>query len=109
MRSLIDSDSDGLGDFEELMRGTNPILNDSDADGLTDGDEFSIYFTDLVVADTDGDGYDHGLEVVAGTDPLDDQDFPPPQVPSLAPGLRALLVLLMAGVSIRSIVHLGQV
>jgi hypothetical protein len=44
---------------------------DSDADGLSDADEISIYSTDPLNADTDGDGAVDGLEVAYGSDPLD--------------------------------------
>lgn len=37
--ALSDSDHDGLPDWEEQLRGTNPRDADSDGDGTTDGDE----------------------------------------------------------------------
>lgn len=43
---------------------------DSDKDGLSDQDEINIYFTDQNKADTDGDGYDDGLEIKNGYSPL---------------------------------------
>jgi hypothetical protein len=48
LASQNDSDSDGLSDREEVLRGTNPSL-----------------------ADTDQDGWLDGAEVVVGTNPLD--------------------------------------
>jgi len=57
--------------------------------------------TDPALADTDGDGVDDGVEVAAGTDPLDPQDFPgaPIAIPALPPVAVALLggVLVAAG------------
>jgi hypothetical protein len=52
-----------------------PVL-DTDLDGLTDQGEIQIYKTDPNKADTDNDGYDDGVEVLAGTDPLDPKSFP---------------------------------
>jgi hypothetical protein len=49
---------------------------DSDADGLSDADEISIYSTDPLNADTDGDGAADGLEVAYGSDPLDVLSIP---------------------------------
>ncbi len=43
---------------------------DSDGDGLSDYDEINIYGTDPLNPDTDGDGYNDGEEVSAGYDPL---------------------------------------
>lgn len=47
------------------------VIVDSDLDGLTDQGEIQIYKTDPGRADTDGDGFLDGAEVLAGTDPLD--------------------------------------
>jgi DMSO/TMAO reductase YedYZ heme-binding membrane subunit len=44
---------------------------DSDLDGLTDEGEKQIYHTDPMVADTDGDGYLDGAEVIGEANPLD--------------------------------------
>jgi len=53
-----DSDGDGLSDGEEYHSGTNMLDWDSDNDGLSDYEEVRIYFTNPLVADTDGDGAD---------------------------------------------------
>jgi hypothetical protein len=43
---------------------------DSDGDGLSDVDEEMVWNTDAFNADTDGDGYNDGLEVANGYSPL---------------------------------------
>jgi len=43
---------------------------DSDQDGLSDQDEINIYFTDPNKVDTDGDGYNDGLEIKNRYSPL---------------------------------------
>ncbi len=43
---------------------------DSDGDGLADFDETNTWKTDPTKADTDGDGYDDGIEVKGGYNPL---------------------------------------
>jgi sugar lactone lactonase YvrE len=76
---------------------TDPALVDTDSDGLSDGDEVLVYGSDPLLLDTDGDGYSDGAEVLAGTDPIDENSHPLyPQVPALGPfglGLAALLLL----------------
>jgi hypothetical protein len=72
-----DEDGDGLTDADEaFIHETNPCDPDSDGDGLSDGAEVNTHGTDPNNPDTDGDGFSDGVEVGAGTDPLDDQDFP---------------------------------
>jgi len=53
-------------------------------DNLTDVDEIA-YGTDTLVADTDGDGFLDGDEVLAGIDPLNDTSFPSIADGDLAP------------------------
>jgi gliding motility-associated-like protein len=86
-----DRDGDGVLDNEEAVDGTDPLdacsfklasINldassgawksaDCDGDGLLNFMEFSLG-TDLLKADTDGDGVPDGVEVITdGTDPLD--------------------------------------
>ena len=65
-------DADGDGILNEHETGTGTYLDPTDTG------------TDPLNPDTDGDGFDDGDEVLGGTDPNDDQDFPmPPLVPSL--------------------------
>ena len=47
---------------------------DSDSDGLSDHDELNIYFTDHNNPDTDGDGYEDGLEIELGYSPRHGDD-----------------------------------
>ena len=44
---------------------------DSDGDGLLDGEEANKYKTDYNKADTDGDGLNDRVEIIIGSDPLD--------------------------------------
>jgi hypothetical protein len=78
---------------------------DRDEDALLDGVETNtgIFLgpsdtgSDPTLADTDGDGFDDGVEVAAGTDPTDPLDFPSfgPQLPALGSwGVRVLVALL---------------
>ena len=46
------------------------IEKDTDQDGLSDFEEQTVYFTDIVNPDTDGDGYADGHEVYFGYSPL---------------------------------------
>jgi hypothetical protein len=56
---------------------------DSDGDGLPDWEEIYVYNTDPANPDSDGDGVDDGIEVALETDPNDNGDTPDPgDVPS---------------------------
>ena len=69
-KQKLDSDLDGLSNEEEKQLGTNPNNIDTDGDGLTDYEEVSIYHTNPLNADTDGDGFNDGIEVRRGYNPL---------------------------------------
>ncbi len=58
---IIDSDRDGLADDFE----------DANSNGLVDSNE-----TNFLQADTDRDGFDDGMEVTHGSDPLDADSIP---------------------------------
>ena len=68
-----DSDGDGLSDGQEIDLGTDPNNEDTDGDGLTDGEEIELG-TDPNNKETDGDGVPDGEEVENGSDPNDPND-----------------------------------
>ena len=65
-----DPDNDGVQNFEEQLRGLDPLNADTDGDTLTDGDEI-YYRTDPLQADSDSDGLRDDAEFAAGTNPWD--------------------------------------
>lgn len=81
-----DSDGDQLANALELLLGTNPGLSDTDGDNISDYDELNYggdattYSADNdldpLTADTDMDSYDDGLEIAAGSNPLDNNSTP---------------------------------
>ncbi len=88
-----DDDSDGLGNAEEDVLGTDPNDPDTDDDGLNDGDEVARG-TNPLVADTDGDGVSDGDEVEQGTDPLVNEGMQLPVLHVLGLGFLAAVILL---------------
>jgi serine/threonine protein kinase len=90
----VDSDGDGLSDYQESILGTNPNNPDTDGDGLSDGDEVFIYGTDPRKWDTDGDLLPDGDEIyIYRTDPTnpDTSGDGIPDGVAVAQGLNPLL------------------
>lgn len=60
---------------EEIIRERvgDKVFNDADKDTISDYDEINLYGTDPFSADTDGDGFDDGTEILNGYDPLDER------------------------------------
>ena len=95
---LVDSDRDGIYDFEEIKIGTDPTKRDTDGDRLSDGVEIEIGTnplqidtdfdgyddwyeknrtrTDPTKSDTDGDGFEDFQELENNSDPTDPESFP---------------------------------
>ncbi|HHV09437.1 MAG TPA: InlB B-repeat-containing protein [Clostridiales bacterium] len=65
-----DYDGDGLTLEQEYEYDTNPFLIDSDGDGLSDYDEIFLYGTSPTDYDTDQDGMGDMAEVSSGLNPL---------------------------------------
>lgn len=57
--------------FEDVRRSRldETVRNDSDGDGVSDFDEINVYKTNPNSADSDGDGFIDGAEIVRGFDP----------------------------------------
>ncbi|HEX5064997.1 MAG TPA: LamG-like jellyroll fold domain-containing protein [Myxococcota bacterium] len=78
------------------------LVRDTDHDQLSDSDETTRTGTNPLAADTDGDGFLDGIEIAAGSDPLDAQSIPPPAIPALPDFALALLAALLAAHGRRS-------
>ncbi|RLF48473.1 MAG: hypothetical protein DRN20_04455, partial [Thermoplasmata archaeon] len=79
--AAVDSDNDGLTNYQEFLNNTYPNDVDSDDDGMPDGWEVK-YKPNLdptendASLDADGDGFTNLEEYTAGTNPLDPSDHP---------------------------------
>ena len=81
-KAIEDTLDDTIADLEartvrnveiiEARASNKDVFNDSDNDGISDYDEVHLYETDPFVADSDGDGFVDGAEVLSGFDPKDD-------------------------------------
>lgn len=70
----IDNLQSRIDTFEQIrtQRSAGESALDSDNDGIPDFDELNLYNTDPNNPDTDGDGFTDGVEIMRGFDPLDD-------------------------------------
>lgn len=102
----LDTDNDGLTDYEEFLLGSDPTKSDTDSDGLTDLEEYRLkYLYGVNVdptkaftvpgvkdgsSDSDGDGVSDIEELRGGSNPLDPTSYPPgnPNIDSDGNGLR---------------------
>ena len=73
----LNSDSDGLNDWEEAQLGTDPGLADTDNDLLDDDIETMVSGTNPHKVDSDGDGFVDRDEYVSGSDGDDETSWPP--------------------------------
>lgn len=88
----LDTDGDGLDDYEEFLLGTDPTKADTDSDGLTDLEEFRLknYYGVNVdplkkftvpgvmdgTGDADGDGISDIAELRGGSNPSNPLSYP---------------------------------
>ncbi len=65
-----DQDGDGLLDSKEDELGTSKFDFDTDHDGISDVQEVEVTKTNPLKADTDGDGFWDGYELIKGYSPV---------------------------------------
>ncbi len=65
-KDLLDTDEDGLSDFEERRIGTDPTLADVEHYGLEDSQKL-VTETDPLSVDTDADGVSDAQEIAKGS------------------------------------------
>jgi hypothetical protein len=92
-----DNESDGLGDACDQDDDNDAIFDDFETNTgvfISNNNTGS----NPLVADSDGDGFEDGTEVAAGTDPNSASSFPG-SVPTLGAWMRALMVIALIGAS----------
>ncbi|UCH88375.1 MAG: VCBS repeat-containing protein [Thermoplasmata archaeon] len=73
--SIVDTDGDGLSDYDEVIKyGTDPWNPDSDFDMLSDYDEVIKYQSKPDVMNSDGSGLVDGMEALLDSDPVKGYD-----------------------------------
>lgn len=99
--SQTDTDSDSMGDACDQDDDGDAVLDDYETGPGPYVSPFDTG-TNPLLSDTDGDGFDDGVEIAAGTDPTSPASFPgAPSVPSLRGWSLALLCLaLLAGAAV---------
>jgi hypothetical protein len=65
--TCIDTDNDGISDYDEYLNSTSPASNDSDDDGISDLEEYNASSDYPNDSDTDNDGWSDGLEAGVST------------------------------------------
>ncbi|MFH0857875.1 MAG: hypothetical protein V1848_03960 [Candidatus Magasanikbacteria bacterium] len=68
--NILDRDHDGVDSKLEKEYGSSDESVDSDSDGLTDYEEIYVWFSDPTLPDTDGDGYTDAGELLNGYSPV---------------------------------------
>ena len=67
LNTTDDPDHDGLTITQEQTLGTDSLLYDTDSDGIGDWEEVNTTLTNPLSADSDGDGMTDAQEITAGT------------------------------------------
>lgn len=79
-RRLLSDIAEALQRAKAEVERTNKLVSertglvattDSDRDGISDFDEVTLYGTDPFIADSDNDGFNDGVEILNGYNPLD--------------------------------------
>lgn len=75
--NVVPSDQSEVTAFDRFLaeRQGARVFLDSDNDGVSDFDEINLYLTDPEVFDSDGDGAPDGAEILARTNPLGNKVF----------------------------------
>jgi alpha-tubulin suppressor-like RCC1 family protein len=71
----IDTDGDGIPDWQKYLLGLNPLNPYINGDGLLNGINLEIGFNPLNM-DLNSDGYSNAFNIMSGVDPFDPASFP---------------------------------